>query len=558
MGSQIRSIVIGTAGHIDHGKTTLVKALTGIDADRLPEEKRRGITVDLGFASLETKDLAGRPLRFSFVDVPGHHLFIHNMLAGAAGIDCALLVISAEEGIKPQTVEHLHILDLLGIRAGLTALTKCDAVSATRLQEVSAAVSKFLGDRFHPVVPVSANTGAGTNELVFALKKLAEKLSARDAGSLLHLPIDRSFVMKGFGTVVTGTLQSGTIARGQSVLIEPGGRKVRVRGLQIHGGDTETATAGSRVAVNLANVEVADVKRGLALVQPETFAPVETIDVELRVLPDAVTVQHRLPVHVHAFTSAVDATVLLYNGTSIEPGQCGLARLKLKEPIMLSNGHRFVLRQWSPLTTIAGGIVLDAYPVAKQPKARRREWLDKLSGATPEDAFFLRVKRRAGVSTPVQKLMVETGQSEAAIVLALNKLKSPVPGFAPRTLPTLDPVAQKRVESILAVYAAAGLDSPSPEEVGASLKISSADMRKLMTLLLRDKSIVKIGLEELYIHKDAVGKLQTQLQQLKGRWIDVGTFKEMSGLTRKRAIPLLEYFDRNRVTRREGDKRLVL
>src|ERR1700761_836478 len=266
-----RSIVIGTAGHIDHGKTTLVRALTGVDTDRLPEEKRRGITIDLGFASLGAVGADNSSLRISFVDVPGHSLFIRNMLAGAGCIDAVLLVISAEEGVKPQTEEHLAICTLLGVRRGLTVVTKADAVDAARLEQVCAEVRAFLSDTFlgksnASVLPVSVHSGQGLNELRGELLSLAMSTAAHSPNHLPRLALDRAFVMKGFGTVVTGTLLSGELYVGEPLALEPGSRSVRVRGMQAHGRPEEHVRSGSRVALNLAGIEVAEVSRGQTLI----------------------------------------------------------------------------------------------------------------------------------------------------------------------------------------------------------------------------------------------------------------------------------------------------
>src|SRR3954467_3632303 len=259
------TLVIATAGHIDHGKTTLVRALTGINTDRLPEEKRRGITIDLGFASMDLQQPDGAPLRISFVDVPGHALFIRNMLAGAGCVPAVPLVVAADEGIKPQTIEHLAICDLLGITAGIVAITKCDAVGKDHLAQVAGNVRALVGDTFlrnAPIVPVSARGGDGLGELRDEFVRLALHSATSDDGGFVRLPIDRSFVMKGFGTVVTGTLLSGAIHEGQSLLLEPGSRSVRVRGLQSHGHAEREANAGSRVAVNLSGIDASEVQRG--------------------------------------------------------------------------------------------------------------------------------------------------------------------------------------------------------------------------------------------------------------------------------------------------------
>ncbi len=312
-----RSIVIGTAGHIDHGKTTLVRTLTGVDTDRLPDEKRRGITIDLGFASLETKTHSGLPLRLSFVDVPGHHHFIRNMLAGAGGIDAVMLVISAEEGVKPQTEEHLAICEMLGVRAGLTVVTKIDRISADHLQRVCDSIRGFLSDTFlntdrAPIVPVSAHSGQGLDQLRSELASLAASVPARSSDALPRLPIDRAFVMKGFGTVVTGTLLAGSFECGQTLTIEPGSRAVRVRGIQVHGHTDGVAHGGSRVALNLVGIEASEIHRGQTVLETGTLAAADTIDVEVTMLPNTPKLKHGCRVHFHAFSAEALATVSLY------------------------------------------------------------------------------------------------------------------------------------------------------------------------------------------------------------------------------------------------------
>ena len=344
------SIVIGTAGHIDHGKTTLVRALTGIDTDRLPEEKRRGITIDLGFASFDLPTPNGSPLRISFVDVPGHSLFIRNMLAGAGCVPAVMLVVAADEGIMPQTVEHLAICDLLGISHGLTVITKADAVSASQLQEVTNSIESFLQGTFlskdhAPVVPASAATGAGLEAVRAELLNLAMRTHLETSDALMRMPLDRSFVMKGFGTVVTGTLLSGTIRDGQTLHLQPDDRAVRVRGLQTHGKPVPFAQPGSRVAVNLSGIDATQVRRGQTLVSPRTLSSVDTLDVEVRLLQSAPALKHRASIHFHAFTSETMASVSLYGYEAVQPGTVRLMRLKLAEPIVLVPGDRFVLRQ---------------------------------------------------------------------------------------------------------------------------------------------------------------------------------------------------------------------
>ena len=355
----MKYIVVGTAGHIDHGKTALVKALTGIDADRLEEEKRRGITIDLGFAHLQLTPA----LRLGFVDVPGHERFVRNMLAGVGGIDLVLFVIAADESIKPQTREHFDICRLLGIPRGIVALTKSDLVDddilgLVRLEVEELVAGSFLQDA--PIVPVSSTTGAGLDELRAALARVAAAAPEKDARGHFRLPIDRAFTIKGFGTVVTGTLVSGEVRAEQEVELYPAGRRLRVRGVQVHGSTSGRAVAGQRTAVNLADIEPSDVARGDVLSRPGRFHPVRRIDCRLDLLASARALKHRAPVHFHSGTAEIEAEVRLLDGlTALKPGASAYAQIVLREPTLLLPGDRFIVRRFSPVVTIGGGVVLD-------------------------------------------------------------------------------------------------------------------------------------------------------------------------------------------------------
>jgi selenocysteine-specific elongation factor len=628
-----RSIVIGTAGHINHGKTTLVRALTGVDTDRLPEEKRRGITIDLGFAFLDAAGPDDSSWRMSFVDVPGHSFFIRNMLAGAGCIDAVLLVISAEEGVKPQTEEHLTICTLLGIRRGLTVVTKADAVSTARLEQVCSDVRTFLSDTFlgesnARVLPVSVHTGQGLNKLRRELLSLAMSATARNPDHLPRLPLDRAFVMKGFGTVVTGTLLSGELHVGESLTLEPGSRTVRVRGMQAHGGSEERVESGSRVALNLSGIEVAEVSRGQTLVSEGTLTSTTVIDVDATLLAGSSVVKHRSRVRFHAFTSDTLATVSLYGHEAAEPGTRRLMRLRLQQPIVLVPGDHFVLRQCSPGSTIGGGRVLDAHPLPNLRKANCLAWLQRLNDASHEEQLLLRVTRRAIAGLTVHELMAETGLTRDALerctepfvsskqllripgdMLLSNesaetassdissrlKMEAKSDGLKRSELRSqtglnaaiLNFLIEKQVReqkirlqdehiypigsqlqgadpdlkqrsAIAAIYEAAGLAAPSSSEVATKLGLKDSEMRRLMTLLLRDRILVKIGMDALYIHKGALERLRDRMRELRGQTLDVTGFKQLTGLSRKYAIPLLEQLDRERLTRKNGDKRLVL
>lgn len=628
-----KTIILGTAGHIDHGKTALIRALTGVDTDRLPEEKKRGITIDLGFASMELRAPDGSSLCASFIDVPGHARFVRNMLAGAGGIDAVMLVISAEEGVKPQTEEHLAICSLLGIQHGLTVLSKMDAADEARRSEVRTSVEKFLATTFlasAPIIGASALTGAGIDELRRELALLAERIPKPSSEILTRFPVDRSFAMKGFGTVVTGTLISGTVEAGQELMVEPGRRSARVRGIQVHSRSVERATAATRVALNLSRVEVSDIQRGDTLVTPSTIGATDIIDVEISLLAAAAALKHRARVHFHAFASECMATVSLYDYQRIEPNTQRLARLRLSRPTVLLPGDRFVLRQGSPITTAGGGVVLDAHPIHRLKKARAQEWLQQLRHAAPETQLFLRVARRGTAEIAMGELSAETGFRAEAIHERLgpmlrsgticspaegllitrealievsslvqqnlegmlkpggtnrvkrSELKSRI-GLRPEVMDwamhhlvksgkvsvvgedilplEIDQAATSReeqgLEAIDAAYRRAGLAPPSPATLGAELAIDPEQMRQLITILLRERKLVRLGDDSLCVHQDALTNLKSRVQAFRGQTLDVGQFKLLAGVSRKFAIPLLEYLDREKITRKQGDQRVV-
>ena len=340
----MKSVIVGTAGHIDHGKSTLVRALTGIDPDRLEEEKRRGITIDIGFAHLELPTVDGRDhLRLGFVDVPGHERFVRNMLAGVGGIDLVILVVAADESIKPQTREHFDICRMLNIRRGLTVLTKADLVDSDTLEVVRLEVEEYLHGSFldpatAPIVPVSATTGDGLERLKHELARVAGGAPARDPQSALRLPIDRVFTIKGFGTVATGTLISGTVHKDEEVEVLPGARHVRVRGIQNHNQAAECAVAGQRTALNLAAVSPEELARGMMLVPAGLFRAGKRLDVEISLLPSARPLKDRARVHLHAYTAETIAEVVLIGHKELLPGESGLAQLRLAEAVALLPG----------------------------------------------------------------------------------------------------------------------------------------------------------------------------------------------------------------------------
>jgi selenocysteine-specific elongation factor len=631
----MKSIIVGTAGHIDHGKTALVKALTGIDADRLEEEKRRGITIDLGFAHMDLPAPNGETLRLGFVDVPGHERFVRNMLAGVGGIDLVLLVIAADEAIKPQTREHFDILQLLGVQRGITVLTKSDAVDAETLDVVRLEVEEFLRGTFlddpKSIIAVSSLTGAGLDELKRLIVAASAKVQPRDSRAITRLPIDRVFTMKGFGTIVTGTLVAGTIRSEDELEVFPTSQRVRVRGVQVHGASTGAAFAGQRTALNLAGASTQDLSRGMTLAAPATLRKTKLADVLLRLLASAPRpLKNRARVHFHAYAMETVAEIALQGNRQVVPGASAIARIKLPESALLLPGDRFILRQFSPVLTIGGGVVLDSTPVARLAKVS--EFLDILSGGNSGEILAARVLRTKQNGISILELIAETGWARtklderlAAIVSAgtvmltgerylhttalkglkglivstiagFHKKNSLVGGIGKEELraqveaspAVFEAVLSKLIQSreielandrvrlpghgvvmkdeeseskekIERAFAAAGLKVPALQEVLAGLKIDKVRAQKIVTLLLRDKVLIKIS-DGLVFHRSALEQLRGQLMayKTKSTKIDVAKFKELTDVSRKYAIPLLEYLDRERVTRRVGDAREIL
>jgi selenocysteine-specific elongation factor len=617
-------IIAGTAGHIDHGKTALVKALTGTDTDRLEEEKRRGISIDLGFAHL---DLGGG-LRVGFVDVPGHERFVKNMLAGASGIDVVLLVIAADESIKPQTREHFEICRLLGLRSGIVVLTKSDLVEPDLLGLVRLEAEEFVGGSFlegAPVIPVSAVTGAGLPELRSAIQQLAKNIAAKDSSRHARLPVDRSFSMRGHGAVVTGTLVAGSLALQEEIELYPSGKRARIRGLQVHGAAVDRATAGERTAVNLAGVDSAEAHRGMTLAPPDIFHATRQVDCVFDLLASAHPLKHRAPVHLHAGTAEVEAQArLIASLDPLRPGTRGHVRFLLREPLLLLPGDRFIVRMFSPVVTIGGGVALDT----EAPRRMRRIDLDtrltKLETASTAERVELLVGESAhGMS--VGQLVARTGflasevkeaaRSPRLLVLgdwiaarawadkAAEAMRSALRTFhranpllpghpkeelRTRILPAApaflfdgliahakDIAAQGEivrlashrvalredeaaaVTKIEKLFLDGGLAVPATAEVLAKSGVEAARARSLLQILLRNRKLVRVS-EDLVYHSDAIAKLREQLATRKGTRFAVPEFKDWTGVSRKYAIPLLEFLDRERVTRRDGDSRIIL
>ena len=381
-------MIVATAGHIDHGKTTLVKARTGIDTDRLPEEKKRGISIDLGFAYRKTD--AGNVI--GFVDVPGHERFVRNMLAGVCGIDYVMLIVAADDGVMPQTVEHLHIVDLLTIKHGIAVITKTDRVPAERVAEVAASVCALLAPTALAsieVLPVSAISGDGIDKLREVLAKAAREFGDREhAGRNLRYAIDRVFTIAGSGTVVTGTVFNGAVAIGDKLMLSPSGIEVRVRGIQKDGQAATRAIAGERCALNVTGADVADIHRGDWVVAPAIHAPTQRLDVRLHLLAsETQPLKHWTPVHLHLGTADVTARIAIRRGASIAPGASALVQVITDKPLAALNGDRFILRDQSAMRTIGGGTVIDPFVAARRNAQTRAAQLAALENADPDTAL---------------------------------------------------------------------------------------------------------------------------------------------------------------------------
>jgi selenocysteine-specific elongation factor len=632
----MKNVIVGTAGHIDHGKSALVEALTGTNPDRLEEEKRRGITIDLGFAFLEAGDV-----RLGLVDVPGHERFVRNMLAGVGGIDLVLLVVAADESIKPQTREHFDICRLLAIPRGVVALTKSDLVDADMLELARLEVEEFLRGSFlegAPVVPVSARTGRGVEELKRELARVASDVPGKDASRYFRLPIDRAFAMKGFGTVVTGTLVSGQVKPEDEAELFPARRRVRVRGVQSGGRPVERAVAGQRTALNLAGVELAEVGRGMVLASPGRFEARRRLDARVALLSSARRLKNRTRVHFHQGTAETLAEVVLLDQAELAPGQSAFAQLRLDDAVLVLPQDRFILRQFSPVVTIGGGVVLDALAprhrrrdehvlpyLAAVERGSREEILAAMAAAAPRGLELTQIVARSGwLEAEVRETAARLAQagrlrvvgqqplvvaSAASFAECLARMRAAIEAFH-RANPLVEGIAKEDLraraaaearpevfraaleelaaagevgvagdivkragreialrpeearakEQIEQAFSRAGLAVPALKEVLSKLPVEARRAQKLLQLLLREQVLVKVS-EELVFHRSAVAHLRELLADYKrknGERLPIAAFKEMTGVTRKYAIPLLEYLDRERVTRRVGDERVIL
>jgi selenocysteine-specific elongation factor len=632
----MKHLILGTAGHIDHGKTSLVKALTGIDTDRLKEEKARGITIELGFAHLE---LPGG-IRFGIVDVPGHEKFVRAMVAGVGGMDLVMLAVAADEGIMPQTREHLDILRLLGVKSGLVALTKRDMVDSEWLELVSEEVRDFVAGSFlegAPIVPVSARTGQGLDQLRSELARLAGEAAAKRREGYFRLPVDRVFTMAGFGTVVTGTLLSGEIRVGDELELLPAGREGRVRGIQAHGSKSELGQAGQRLAVNLQGIDLDQAHRGDVVVPRGVFRATRAVDVRLDYLVSAPReLKHRATLRLHSATYEVPAQVILLDRDTLQPGESAYAQLRLKEPVLMLSGDSYILRISAPATTVGGGVVLDPFPVRR--RRRNSEALELLEAFGLEEhqrtvALIIAQSQLSGVSfdeillrSGCTRKLVEAALSallssgeilqmtreprmflskvacetlrkglleELAAFLDANPLKE---GMGKEELKTRLPkrsdgrfftpllsslekdglivpdrdivkpggrIARKSAPGdelsgkIAAFLQAGGIEPPTVKELMERFSCDERTVRDNLALLVRNGSVVRIS-SDLFYDVGALDGLREKLIILLKEKVEIiaTDYRDVTGLSRKFLIPLLEHFDSEKLTIRVGDRRV--
>ncbi|ADU62170.1 MAG: selenocysteine-specific translation elongation factor [Pseudodesulfovibrio sp.] len=634
-------VIMGTAGHIDHGKTTLIKALTGIDCDRLSEEKKRGITIELGFAFLDLgAGSAGDDGRLGIVDVPGHEKFVKNMVAGATGVDFVMLVIAADEGIMPQTREHLEICQLLGVTTGLVALTKADMVDADWLEMVRDEVTSWLEPTFlggAPVVPVSSHTGQGLDDLKDALRTLIADFTPRRRSDLFRLPVDRVFTMKGHGTVVTGTMISGSISVGEEIRLYPGDTRSKVRGLQSHGVTVETAQAGRRTAVNLHGLEVDGIRRGDVLARPGTLFPSAVWDIELTVLESSRRpLKHRKEVHFHHGSREVLARVYLIDRDELKPGETAVCQVRFTEPLAGVYGDRIVLRSFSPLRAFAGGRVVGPSGHKVKRFSPKAEALRALADDAPEAvaAAQLELAGPQGVgwselltmtnleSKALEKTLGVLGGQQKAILFdrearryaggqlvqelsdglldwlaAFHRKDSMKPGvqrgelasswgrdvpqklfhfIVERLLKKGDMVAEQELlrlkdhsvslasdqeavrTALLAAYGGGGVTPPNLKDVLEPLGLTARQVAPVLKLLQDQGELVRVK-DDMYYHGPAlngireaiVGFFETRQE------MSAPDFKDLTGLSRKYLIPVLEHFDKEKLTVRVGDVRHI-
>ncbi|WP_374713289.1 selenocysteine-specific translation elongation factor [Symbiobacterium terraclitae] len=624
----MKHYIIGTAGHVDHGKSALIRALTGVETDRFPEERERGISIDIGFAPFPLP--SGR--RAAVIDVPGHEKFIRNMLAGITGIDAVILVVAADEGVMPQTREHLDILRLLEVKKGLIAITKIDLVDAEMVELVEADIRDAVAGTFlenAPCCPVSSVTGEGLQDLLRTVDALLEETEPKDTTAFARLPIDRAFVRPGFGTVVTGTLVGGIIREGDRLELLPLGLDVRVRGLQVHGEKVERAEAGQRVAVNLSGIERSDVRRGHVLCAPGVLRPTASFAARLHLLESwSRELKHGERVHLHTGTSEALARVLLLEGDALLPGESAYVQLKLEEPLVVGRGDRYIIRSYSPVHTMGGGVVIEPHagykrsqaaaaiaelkvkesggtggviaetllrsgmtPLPLNELARRtgvpvealRAELPGLAGDLRElegglwihrrgfgrfceavraelEAFYAHHPLRSGLGKEELRRRLGLGGKEFAALVAAaeaaGELRVVRDRLAlPGRTPALDAEQARLAEAVRAKVAEAGFSPLSVAEL--KQQVPGRDTEEVIIYLTEQGEAVRVG-DDLIVAaaamEEAVRRTREHLRQ-HGR-VTVAEFRDLLGTSRKYALPLLEWLDEQRITRRAGDERL--
>ena len=622
--------VVGTAGHIDHGKTALVRALTGVDTDRLPEEKKRGITIDLGFASWFTDDY-----QIGFIDVPGHERFVKNMLAGVGGIDSALLVVAADESIKPQTREHFAICRLLDIKTGVVAITKRDLVEDDILDLVRLEIEELVAGSFlagKPIVPVSSVTGAGLDDLRRALLTSVAEAEDRDAATrVFRLPIDRVFTMKGFGSVITGTTYAGRLNIDTDVEVLPGGKRSRARNIQVHGEARDYASAGERTSVNLPDIDLDQLHRGQQLVTPNTLRTSQVITARLDLLPDAKPLKEQTRIRFHHLSAELLGSIHFVDQTAeLKPGTSAYIQVRLESPVVAVAGDRFVIRRYSPALTVGGGVILDAH-LPKLSRNTRRELLDTLASGTLQERVELMAKMEGLRGLTMHEVQARTGIRIDTLTKELKNvphladsgerrwihhdvlidfrrksmeflrayfeenrmaLNVPKSEFVQKLLPRnadgaminflLQDLAREKIVAIAgdaldipgrsktlggaegelarmieARFAEAGLAPPPVSELINERTQKARVIEGVIGFLVKQGTLVRLA-EGIYVHRDALAAARERIAMRAGDLIDVGHFKEYFGLSRKIAIPLLEWMDREGVTKRVGDSRKVL
>lgn len=630
------SLVVGTAGHIDHGKTQLVKALTGIDCDRLGEEKKRGITIELGFAPL----VLPSERVISLIDVPGHDRFIRQMVSGASGVDAVMLVVAADEGVMPQTREHLDILCLLGVQYGIVAITKKDLVDEEMLALVEEDVCTLTAGTFLegcPVVSVSSVTGAGIDELRRALERLVDQVKPRERSGAYFMPIDRAFPVAGFGTVVTGTAYKGSIAPGEEIEVYPSGRRSRVRSVQVHGKTVESAYAGQRVAMCLNDLDLNEIRHGDVVCADGVYKATSCLDVMLKLLgfvPEPL--EHWQRVRLHIGTSDVLARVSLLDEKNLRPGQTAPVQLVLEEPVVASLGQRFVIRFYSPLRTIGGGEVL--VPYASRPSGRKRRESERdrlvaLRGTLTREERVGAIVNFEG-SLSMSELMVQAQERRQDLAAVLEKLESggklvrlqvgdgmifsaesyrnaveklraaakafhaAYPhqrGIAPESLINQvfseserkigRLILEKAVEQsrfrvdgdVLALPKFAAVDDsaysearkklldhcsrcgfqlPEIEALPKALNMTAGDFRKLLDQLKKNNEVVVLE-GTFVLAVEILNPLLARLSRIEGGFT-LAQVRDLTGSSRKFVLPVLEYMDGRGITRRVGEKRILL